>query len=190
MSDDLPSSDDPHAESSGGSADSPMRMPQPQDAADDRIERVDSADNTPSVRREVVASRAPVALDAVLLSYAWLTELTLEQVWHLHYADKGKRMVEYALQELSAAGLVARFDRGAVKTVRETQADRAVVTRRVPGRLSAVWSLTPDGHAQIKGLEVYRSKDSKASIRPKWARCAETGCASTTCCWPIWWWSW
>jgi hypothetical protein len=99
---------------------------------------------------EVTGFRERVSLEALLLSYAWLIELTHDHLRRLHFADRSTRTVNATLQELTAKGWIARRDRGLSRQMRPTS-DAQDQPRSIPGRLPAVWSLTPNGHAQYQG---------------------------------------
>ena len=107
---------------------------------------------------------APLSMQDLLLSYAWCVELTLEHLHRLHYANRSKRTVQYALERLTDAGWIERHERHG--TSRPLHSEKAS-THSVPTRLPAVWSLTMEGHAQIKGLEAYPAKETKTQYPAK-----------------------
>jgi hypothetical protein len=97
---------------------------------------------------------APRSMQDLLLSYAWCVELTLEHLHRLHFVGRSKRTVEYALERLVDAGWIERHGRRGTSRVLHSE-------RAIGRRLPMVWSLTPEGHAQLKRLEAYPFKDSK-----------------------------
>ncbi len=83
-----------------------------------------------------------------LLGLAWLGELDREQIRRLWFLDRSESTVEKRLAELRRDGLISARP----WSVREGE-------RTVPQL--ARWSLTPEGHAQVRTLDQYPPKPTK-----------------------------
>jgi hypothetical protein len=118
---------------------------------------------------DVSATEPAVDPAAVLLSLAWLGELTLDHVRRLHFPERREPTVRRLLARLKQHDppliqlrrRAARVSAGAgQRTATRTQEP---VTRPLPG----VWSLTPGGHELVRKHAQYPLKDTKAQYQAR-----------------------
>jgi hypothetical protein len=144
-------------------------------APDDEVQETPMGhqERTPVERAEaepllLLATRQPLPTDEdMLLSFAWLGELTLEHLWRLHLPHKSKRTVERAVKRLVDEKLLQCRRRGeAVREIRELD-DGSEQERTITRSLPAVWTLTLKGHERIKRLDAYPARDARRQYQAR-----------------------
>jgi hypothetical protein len=104
----------------------------------------------------------------MLLSYAYLGELTLEHLQRLHQSGRSARTLKRVIMRLGDALQIHR--RSETVETRVTLLDGTTQAQKVTRSLPAVWSLTPKGHERIKTLAAYPVKDGPAQYQAQPAK--------------------